>query len=163
MARKKAEVEEITQRIDEDLLGDITQYPSQVRRWFTSNIIQRTFAYLFGWTEEGKPRRLMMTSDGRLKVSTTGTGLTDYKEFHGNAQDDYTGENILEFDKTYTSFDILAEGGDLIISMKKEDGTWGDERIVKEGIASFDFVVKGIKVKNRDAGTNVFYEIVVYR
>ena len=89
--------------------------------------------------------------------------FTEYDKVDGTAADDYTPENTHEFPEAYDRFDILAEGGDLIVSMKKEDGVWGKDRIIKEGMSSIDFVITGIKVKNRNAGTNVYYEIVVYR
>jgi len=83
MPRRKAEVVEVTQRIDEDLLGDIEQYPTQIRRWFSSNIIQRVFSYLFGFTEDGFVRKLRVTRSGKLKVASAGSGFTEYDKVDG--------------------------------------------------------------------------------
>jgi len=75
MTRKDAIIEEVKQRLDEDLLTDLRQFPSSVRRWFVNNVFQRTLAYLIGFTEDMKTVRLKATKAGVLKVAMGGSGF----------------------------------------------------------------------------------------
>jgi len=75
MTRRDAVIEEIRQRIDEDLLTDLKQFPSSIRRWFVTNVFQRTLSYLIGFTEDGKTTRLKATKAGVLKVAMGGSGF----------------------------------------------------------------------------------------
>ena len=62
------------QRVEENyLLEDLKFSPSQVKRWFVSNIFQRTFAHLVGWTGK-KAVMLRCLSDGTLKVTSEAVG-----------------------------------------------------------------------------------------
>lgn len=163
MPRKSAELEEVIQRLDEDFLTELRQFPSQVKRWFTSNVIQRALAYLAAFTEEGKARTLKCTADGKLKVVAAGAGFTDYTVKKGTAADDYTADNTFEFSSGYSRWDILIEDNDAIASFKKENAVWGDDITLKVGYHSVDFSAVGIKIKNRTASYNAKYEIVAYR
>lgn len=163
MPRKPAVVERITQRVDEDFLGDLKQYPSQIKRWFIDNIIQRMLSYLMAWTEDGKAVRLRATADGKLKTVMAGGGFTEYDVKSGTAADTYITANTFEFTKPYSRVDILIEDNDAVVSFKQENGVWGSDITLKMGYHSIDFVILGIKVKNRVAAANADYEIVVYR
>lgn len=81
MPRRSAKVEEIIQRIDEDLLTDLEQQPSQVRRWFTNNIVNRAISYLTGFTEEKKAKVVKVAHDGSIYVKQAGGVLLTKKMF----------------------------------------------------------------------------------
>ena len=81
MPRRSAKVEEIKQRIDEDLLTDLEQQPSQVRRWFTNNIVNRAISYLTGFTEEKKAKVVKVAHDGSIYVKQAGGVLLTKKMF----------------------------------------------------------------------------------
>lgn len=89
-----------------------------------------------------------------------------YKEIvtlDGTAADDYTSDNTYELSNTYQRFDILTEGGDVLVSLKTTSGRWTTDIPIPEGFSSYDFAITGIKVKNRTSGTNVAYYINLYR
>ena len=81
MPRRAAAVEEITQRIDEDLLTDLEQQPSQVRRWFTNNVVNRAISYLTGFTQEKKAKVVKVAHDGSMYVKQAGGVLLTKKMF----------------------------------------------------------------------------------
>ena len=70
MARKGVEVERVQQRIDEDLLTDLEQYPSQIRRWFIDNVFRRCLSYLVGFTRQHVARTVRVTESGLLRTET---------------------------------------------------------------------------------------------
>lgn len=81
----------------------------------------------------------------------------------GTTADDYTTANTYELDYAYERFDILAEGGDLLISVRNVNNEWTNDIPVPEGFSSIGFAVTGIKVKSRVPGTTVNYHINLYR
>lgn len=89
-----------------------------------------------------------------------------YKEIltlKGTVADTYTSANSYELSNTFQRFDILTEGGDVLMSFKLVDGTWTQDIPIPEGFGSFDFAFTGLKIKNRTAGTNVSYYLNLYR
>lgn len=160
---KPAEVERVTQRLDEDLAGDLTQHPSKIQRWFTDNIFQRALAYLVGFTEGGKAVRIKATGDGKLKVVTAGGGFTEYQKVSGTALDSYDATTTHTFKENYSRADFLIEGNDTVVSFLMENNVWGDDITLKVGYHSIDFVFKGVRIKNRTGGATANYEIVVYK
>jgi len=163
MGRKSAEVNKVTQWINEDLLTELEQHPSQIRRWFTDNFLQRALAYLVALTEEKKAVTLRCTADGKLKVVSGGAGFTEYNVFDGSALDTYDSTTTYTFNGAYSRIDILVEDNDAIVSFLKENSTWGADMIMKTGYHSIDFECYGVRIKNRTAGYTANYEIVVYR
>ena len=163
MPRRKAEIEEWTQRIDAKMLEDLIMYPSQIPAFYTTNIIQRALAHLVAYTEDDDPIRVRATEEGLLKVSAYPAVYEDYDVFEGTAMDDYDPTTTYEFDKSYNRFDIFLEGGDVFISFKKANDVWGKDIPLPEGYHSIDFSGKGIKIKNKEAGVSVRYYIIVYR
>lgn len=68
---KDARVDVVLQRIEEDVGDEVKVEPTHIRRYGVNNIFQRTFSYLFGWTDAGKPMKLACTSAGWLKVAAS--------------------------------------------------------------------------------------------
>jgi hypothetical protein len=161
--RKSARVEKITQRIDADLLTELTQYPSQVERFFTDNYVSRTLSYLVGFDEDLRARVIKTTQSGELKVAITASGFETYDVFNGTTQDDYDSTTTYIFGQAYSRFDILIEDNDAIISFGYKGGTWGKDIILPVGYHSIDITAYGIRVKSRTAGSPATYQIVVYR
>lgn len=89
--RKQAEKEEVTQRVDENLLINLKQFPSQVKNFFTTNIINRAFSYLVGFTERGVAVMLRATEAGVLKVANVGSGLSQVYTDYGTAEASVSG------------------------------------------------------------------------
>ena len=77
---KDARVDVVLQRIEEDVGDEVKVEPTHIRRYGVNNIFQRTFAYLFGWTDEGKPIKLATTAAGWLKVAATTGAVYEHAE-----------------------------------------------------------------------------------
>jgi len=163
MARKSVTVERVQQRIDEDLLTDLTQDPSQIRRWFVDNVFRRSLSYLVGFDGDTKARILRCTTSGLLKTAPTTTGLEDYTVKTGTGADTYTAGNTYTFTVGYSRWDILIEDNDAVISWSDEAGTWGGDVILTLGWHSIDLVKWGIRIKNRTAAANTTYQIVAFK
>lgn len=89
-----------------------------------------------------------------------------YKEIlplEGTAADTYTTQNTYELSNMYQRFDILTEGGDVLVSLRTANGRWTVDIPIPEGFGSFDFALTGMKIKNRVSGTSVNYYINLYR
>ena len=144
---------------NEDLVLD----PSDVREIFTDNYYRRAIALLEGWTGY-KAKLLKVTDDGVLKVAVTGAGLNEYVTETGNALDDYDTTTTFQYDNVYSRWDILIEGNDAIVSFRnKYDTDWLDDIILTTGYHSLDFSSRGIRIKNRNAGSTASFQIVAYR
>jgi hypothetical protein len=68
MGRKSAEIKKVVQKIDNDLLTDLTLSPSQLRSYYVDNVFSRSLAYLVGLTGEKKAITLKATKDGLLRT-----------------------------------------------------------------------------------------------
>jgi hypothetical protein len=159
--RKSAKVEKIDQILDEDFLGDIKQYPSQVRRWFSSNILQRAIVYLFGWTEDNKPIRIRVTNDGKLKTIAYSRVYEDYETFEGSA-DAITGATIT-FTDYVSKIEFWISGADAKVQFLKFDKTWGSLVSIPQGYWSVEFSTNSVKIFSKDANVNVEYVIIGWR
>jgi len=73
--RKAAKVEKIEQRIDENFKGNFTQFPSQLKNFFTDNFIYRGMVLLQGVTSRMEAKLLECTNSGVLKVANVGSGI----------------------------------------------------------------------------------------
>jgi len=163
MARKSARAEEVIIRLDRDLLpNELRPNPSQVRRWFTRNILQGVWGILFGWQGE-KPIALKARSDGVLVVADVGAGFETYEVFKGSALDNYDVTTTFEPKEKGARWDILIKSYDAVISFKDKTGLlWLPDMEMPVGFHSIDVVSSGIRIKNKTAGNNAEFEIVVY-
>ncbi|MBA7711890.1 hypothetical protein ES703_120857 [subsurface metagenome] len=71
---KPGEIEE-QEIIENRFLEDLKFVKTQVKKWFVTNIFQRTLAHLVGWTGTHS-KMIRCTSDGRLRVTTEVIGVT---------------------------------------------------------------------------------------
>jgi len=163
MARKSPRIEEQNLRLDANLLpAEFSPQPSQVRRWFTRNILQGVWSILFGWYN-GRPVSLRARSDNVLIVADVGTGFETYEVFKGNCLDDYDVTTTFEPKQRGARWDILIKNYDAIVSFKDKTGMmWLDDMEMPVGFHSIDFVSSSIRIKNKLAGNNSEFAIVVY-
>jgi len=163
VARKPASVEEVNIRLDRNLLPEeLNPNPSQVRRWFTRNILQGVWGILFGWQGE-RPIALKARSDGVLVVADVGAGFETYEVFKGTALDDYDVTTTFEPKERGARWDILIKSYDAVVSFKDKTGLqWLPDMEIPVGFHSIDFVSSSIRIKNKTAGNNADFEIVVY-
>jgi len=151
--------EEIWQNLIEQLNNDINTDPKQVQRFFTNNIVQRAFAYLFAFEVlTGIPQKLTCTSDGCLRVASLGTGYEHNVTLSGDATDDYV---ELDFGRVVSRIDLWIDNYDAVITRSIDGVVYDDEIVVKaNSFYSFDCKTNKIKIKNRTAGNTASYQIV---
>jgi len=75
-----ARVDVVLQRVEEDIGEEIEVHPSHIRRFGVNNIFQRTFGYLFGWQDDGRPIKLAATAAGWLKVAAATGSVYEHAE-----------------------------------------------------------------------------------
>jgi len=158
-------VDPVEQKIKQNTLfnEDLILEPETVRELYTDNYYRRNLSLLEGWTGY-RTKLLKVTSDGVLKVAMTGAGLTDYNTETGTALDDYDTTTTFRYEEAYSRWDILIEDNDAIVSFRNQfDTGWLDDIILTTGYHSLDFSSKGIRIKNRNAGSNAKFQIVAYR
>jgi len=163
MSRKSASVEETLIRLDVDLLPkDFNSNPSQVRRWFSNNILQGVWSILFGW-HDGCPSLLRARSDNVLIVADVGTGFESYEVFSGSALDAYDASTTYTTKEKGGRWDILIKDFDAVVSFKDKTGTqWLSDMEMPVGFHSIDFVSSSIRIKNKVAGNTSIFEIISY-
>lgn len=162
MAIKDAKVDVVLQRIEEDVGDEVAVQPTHVRRYGVNNIFQRTFAYLFGWTEEDKPIKLRATSAGWLKVAASVGTAYEYAERHtGIAVAAKSG--FIEFDPGVAKVDVFVKDFDMwFISSINGVTEQGAIRCLPNIRNVFEITCTHYKVQRADVN-DVEYEIVGVR
>jgi len=163
MPRKPAREEEMTIRLDSDLLpAELRPNPSQVRRWFSRNILQGVWGILFGWTGK-KPVVLKARTDGVLVVADMGAGFETYEVFKGTGTDTYDATNVFTPASKGARWDILIKNYDAVVSFKDKTGLqWLSDMEMPVGFHSVDIVSSSVRIKNKNAGYYTMFEIVTY-
>jgi len=172
MPRKEAAVERVQQRIDADLLTDLPQYPSQIRRWFVDNVFRRGLAYLVGYTGT-KALILKCTSGGILKVATVGAGLETYERNPTSGVDGWITISAAEvktetFTETCNSLTIWTKGYECYLEISKDGVVWGPKILIRgdlNEVFSQDIVTKAVRLSNvvTDGTQNASYQVVGWR
>jgi len=173
MPRREAVIERVQQRIDEDLLTDLVQYPTQVRRWYIDNVFRRSLAYLVGFTAERESVMLRATDGGILKTAPTGAGLEVYERNPTSAVDgwitisgaDVKTETFLE---KMASVDIYVKGYEVYVEISKDGVAWGPKLLLRgdlNQIYSQDVITKSVRLRNvtTDGTANASYQVVGWR
>ena len=161
MAGKKTKVVSIDRIIDADLnISDFDHRPSQIRQWFTNNIIRPMLAHLVGWTGT-KAVMLRATSGGVLKVADVGSGLERIDSQTGIAVAVESGAVI--FADTASKVRIIANGFDLYFRPSRDGTNYEDQIHVKADTEqTFDLTCKSFTTQ-RYGINDVIYEIEGYR
>ena len=149
--------EEQVQNIQEFIQEDLKFDPPQARRFFTTNIFQRTLAHLVGWTPWGS-RMLRCTSTGELKTAPTTTGIESYGATPGTAGDDY---EAIPVGGNASRLDIFIwDNPAMIILQLTASAAWGGEFEVPVGFYSIDIRANYFRIKNKTAGQNARYQVI---
>lgn len=159
MPRKPAEVVEVTLRLDTELLPlDLSPNPSQVRRWFTSNVLQAIWGLVFGWTGT-RIKPIAVTDAGWLKVAASMTPYEHNSVFAGTAGDVWSAD--LVFPQNVSRLDIFVWDNPLVIQRATQAGIYeGEIEIPTNSMYSFDVVTSKVRVKNKTAGLASRYQVV---
>lgn len=152
-------VEEIHQKLDEQLSADVNLDPKYVQQFFTSNLVQRVLAYLFGWNYlTREPQKVSVTSDGSLRVAVTATALEHYSVHKGTAGDEWT---LILFPYVVARVDVWIKDAGAVIDHTLDGELWdGEIDLDINSFYSFDCKTKAIRVKNKVSGQNAYYQIV---
>lgn len=157
-----ARVDVVLQRIEEDVGDEVKVEPTHIRRYGVNNIFQRTFAYLFGWTDEGKPIKLAATAAGWLKVAAiAGTPYQHAERKTGIAE--VGKSNWVQFDNGVGKVDVYVKDYDMwFISSINGSQEEGAIRCLPNIRNVFEITCNYFRVQRADVN-DVEYEIVGMR
>ena len=154
-------IDEQVQDIIENLeIEGISKKPEHVTRFYASNLFQRVFGYLIGWT--GKVyRRLRCNDAGNLIVSATGALFDNIEVQIGTAADAYGTQK--DFGTIVSVFDVTTWDNPLVIKLSNDNVLYSDEIEIP---ANFDKPIERtcryIHFKNKSAGNNSRFQFVGY-
>ncbi len=162
MAIKDAKVDVVLQRIEEDVGDEVAVQPTHVRRYGVNNIFQRTFAYLFGWTDQGKPIKLAATAAGWLKVAASSGAVYEHAERHTGIAVDAK-SSWVAFTNGVAKVDVFVKDFDMwFISSINGVSEEGAIRCLPNIRNVFEITCTHYKVQRADVN-DVEYEIVGVR
>jgi len=162
MPKRPIVVERQDQYVEENFLEeDMTFVPETARRFFVSNLIQRTLATLVGWTGF-RFRRLRCTSAGILKTAPVGAGFEWMDVKTGTT--DVAWSPTITFDEPVSRIDIRVETADIDIRFISPLGTAMDPiKVLVNTFRSIDLATPGCQVRNAGGGpASGWYEVVGY-
>ena len=161
MTRKSAKVISVDRIVDANLnISDFDQRPSQVRQWFSNNIIRPAFSYLVGWTDTNAVM-LRATEGGVLKTASVGSGLEHIQALNGTAT--ATESGAIEFTEIESRVRIIANDYDMYFRPSRDGVNYEDQIHIKHDVEqSFDITCKCFMVQ-RYTANDVNYEIEGYR
>jgi len=158
---KDAHVDVILQRVEEDIGEELKVIPSHIRRYGVNNIFQRVFSYLFGWTVEGKPVKLLSTKLGELKTVTVGRRYEEIITKTGTA----TGveSDTISFGKVMSKIEVIPKAYDMFIRISPDSTFWVDRIFcLANEVRIIEANVYGFKVTRAELN-DVYYEVTGYR
>ena len=161
MVGKSTKVVSIDRIVDADLnISEFEHRPSQIRQWFSNNIIRPMFSYLVGWTGT-KAVMLRATAGGILKVANVGSGLERVEVETGTAVAVESGN--IEFDDTASKVRIIANTNDMYFRSSRDGINFEDQIHIKADVEqSFDITCASFRVQ-RYGVNDVIYEVEGYR
>ena len=136
--------------------------PEFIEQSIVTPDFSRVFAHLIG-KADSSGILIRATSDGSLRVVSSGVPFESYLVFSGTGNVDYIAANIKEYTVAYNVTDFLIETNPAIISFRNLQGVWLLDKILPVGYHSIDFIHYGVKIKNRNDPGDSVYEITVYR
>jgi len=159
MPRKPSKVEETNFRLDANLIPeDMNPQPSQIRRWFTNNVLQGVWGLVFGWTGR-KVKPLAATDAGWLKVAASSVPYEHMTVFSGTAGDSWSVDMV--FPSAVSRIDVFVWDYDLSMQRAYPEGIYEAEFIIPgNSMYSFDVVTEKIRLKNTVAGESSRYQII---
>ena len=156
---QSAEVQEQVQDLLENFfLEDLELSPEFVKKFFVSNLVQRTLAHVVG---QGKKRAIpiLASEAGALKVADIGGGTSSYETLPKAAISDTLTKK--EFTRVCSRVDVTTWDKPVIIQLSDDGVTFGEDIVVNAGVFySIDQSVKAVKYKNEAADGNATLQLV---
>lgn len=161
MRGKSAKVVSVDRIIDANLdIPEFEHRPSQVRQWFSNNIIRPMLAYGVGWTGTHAVM-LRATTTGFLKIANVGAGLDRVETMDGTAGAVESGDVI--FTETVSKVRVIANAHDMYIRPSRDGVNFEDQiHIVAGAPELFDITCQRFRVQ-RYGANDVIYEVEGYR
>lgn len=106
---------------------------------------------------------LKATSDGSLIVASAGVPYEWMEVETDNAPDAWNVAQTYEYNEAVLMTDIDIEDFAAEIQFRNAADVWMDERRLRVGISSIDFIHYGIRIRNRVALSVAAFQIVVHR
>jgi len=139
---------------------DLDLDPEYVSPLFIDNLLQRSLAMLCGLSVNGQ-KVLGATTDGSLKVATTGSGYESYDTDAGTAADAYAAGQQLTIAAGASQWSILVETHEAIIRFRNAgDTAWLNDIPLTKGWHVFDISTTAVQIKNRSAGSNATFTMI---
>lgn len=161
MTRKEARVKKIQQRIDENMKTTLQQYPKEIERWYTDNIIERSLSYLLAKTINDEYVPIEATLTNSLKVANVGGGFEKVYVKTGTATS--TESDPITFPETVTRLRFVAVDYDMLFRPSYDGVHWQDQiYIFAQKDFQLDIVCHSFKVQ-RATANNATYRIEGYR
>ena len=160
MAGKEAKVNSIDRIVDANLnIEEFEHRPTQVRQWFSNNIIRPMFAYMVGWTGT-KAVMLRSTAAGILKVADVGSGLERVDTQGGLAQ--AVESAAIAFVDTVSKVRVIANTNDMYLRTSRDGTNWEDQiHILADIPQTFNIACHSFMVQ-RYGVNDVNYEVEGY-
>lgn len=157
MVKESAKVEEVLQRIEEELGDEIEVIPQHVRRYGITNLFSRVFSYLLAKKSDGKYIQLQATIAGALKVASVGAGLEKSEVLTGTATD--TLSAAIPFTQAVSRLHVGCTSYELLLYHSPDEVTYyGPIRCYDFYPNIFDISCKAIKVIRGEVN-DVDYEV----
>lgn len=158
---RSVEIVEQIQDLKENLkVQDIDTEPVDVERYYTTNIFQKCFSFLVGWTGEVY-RRLKCNDAGTLQVSATGETFDNIEVQSGTAADAYGADK--DFGVIVDKFEVTTWDNPLVIKLSNDGVNYSDEIEIP---ANYDKPIERtcryIDFKNKNAGNNSRFQFTGY-
>lgn len=153
MAKRPVDFEEVQQLVKDNRIKEVLEFvPDDVLEFAVSNLIQRTFAHVYGRGKSGAIP-IEATEAGELKVASVGSGLEDYDyQSHTAASD---AAIAYTFAAVISSIDMIVETQDALVRFSPDGTRWGGWFLVKKSETYYkDIVITKMEIKNSGAGLN---------
>jgi hypothetical protein len=161
MGRKSAKVNSIDRIVDADLnISDFEHRPSEIRQWFSNNIIRPMFGYNIGWTGT-KAVMLRATTTGFLKIASVGAGLDRVETGDGIAGAVESADIV--FANAVSKVRVIANTNDMYFRPSRDGVNFEDQIHIIAGTPEvFDITCLHYRVQ-RYGVNDVVYEVEGYR
>lgn len=122
----------------------------------------RVIAHVVGQTG-ARAIMIRATSDGRLHVASGGVSFEWMEVNTDNAPDAWDAVQTYEYADAVLVTDFDLENFAAIIQFRDHAGNWGDEKRLRVGVSSIDFIHYGVRIRNRVGASVSAFEITCYR
>lgn len=156
-------VEEMIQKLKEQLNTGLSLSPEFVSEFFVNNIVSRCLTYLMGWDEfSGEPKKVKVTPDGMLKVSTTPIGYTINETYIVEVS--AGSYSLVEFEDIVGTIDIFNDNIDILFERSVDGVLWQSPIYLPANVTySFDCKTKAIRLKAKNPGESGVIQVVGWR